>query len=213
MSLIETNTLLLSEFFRPQSLEELNLPDSTIYNLQRQINSGQVMNMLFYGSPGIGKTSAVRIILKELGADPYELNGSFNDGEKTMVRNIETFTHTVSLTGQPKICFIDEADFMTRGVQDSLRYVIEEVSNNARFLLTANDLNRLTPAIRSRCLPVCFDVQRKDIGVVIDKMVQRYSNKLSEMEIDYDPVRLKDIVGIYYPDLRMISNVFQMEFL
>lgn len=207
-----SNSQLLSEILRPQSLGELNLPDTILNSLQRQITSGQVMNMLFYGSPGIGKTSAARIILKELEAEVYELNGSFNDGDKTMVRNIEAFSHTVSITGQPKICFIDEADFMSRGVQDSLRYVIEKVSNNARFLLTANDVSRLTSAIKSRCVPVCFDVQRKDARSVIDKMVKRYSVKLSELEIEYDPDRLNEIVSIYYPDLRMISNVFQMEF-
>lgn len=203
---------LLSEQLRPQYLGELNLPDHLIRSLQRMVESRTVMNLLFYGKPGIGKTSAARILIKEINSDVMELNGSFNNGEKTLINNIQSFATSVSILKGPKICFIDEADFLPRPVQESLRYIIENVSSNARFILTANDETRLSPAIRSRCASICFDVSRKESEEIISKMVERYESKLQSLEIKYDPARLREIVGIYFPDLRTISNRLELEF-
>lgn len=207
------NTALLSETLRPQTLADLNLPEGTLASLTRMVQAGKVMNMLFYGSPGIGKTSAARILIRELGADCYELNGSFNKGDKTMVSGIEAFASSLSLVEGPKICFIDEADAMSKDVQASLRNVIESVSGNTRFLLTANDEKKLTPAMKSRCLPICFDVPPSQIRSVVDRMAFRYEHKLKELGYRVDERRIREIVAYYFPDLRMIANMFQMEFI
>lgn len=202
---------LLSETLRPQVLEDLNLPEQMTRQLKSMVGGKSIMNMIFYGDPGIGKTSAARILLKELEADVYELNGSFNNGDKGMVKKIEGFAYTMSLLGRPKVCFIDEADQMTKEVQNSLRYIIEKVSATTRFLLTANDINKLTPAMRSRCMPVRFDVPPSQIREVVDRMADRYIVRLDELGYAAEQKRVREIVAYYFPDLRTIANMFQME--
>jgi DNA polymerase III delta prime subunit len=128
-----------------------------------------------------------------------------------MVKEIERFAKSASLWGGKKICLIDEADHMTKDVQASLRYLIEEVSGNTRFLLTANDSERLTPAMRSRCLPICFDVRPQEVRAVIDRMIRRYERTLADLGYFFDQGRIREIVSIYFPDLRSIANRFQME--
>ena len=167
--------------------------------------------MLFYGEPGIGKTSAARILLKELDANIYELNGSFNNGDKGMVKKIEAFSSAMSLHEGPKVCFIDEADQMTKEVQNSLRYIIENVSATTRFLMTANDIDKLTPAIRSRCMPLRFDVPPRQIREVVDRMACRYKIRLEELGHSIESKRIRDIVAYYFPDLRAIANELQRE--
>jgi DNA polymerase III delta prime subunit len=206
-----SNRPLLSEVLRPQSLAELNLPDDMIASLEKCVQTGSIPNMLFYGEPGIGKTSAARILIRELKVDCREFNGSFNDGEKTFVRIIEGFISTYSLVHRSKICFIDEADYMSKEIQNPLRYIIEKFSDNARFLLTANDESKLIPAMKSRCMPICFDVKRKDADAVIERMVDRYSVKLNDAGYEIDEKVIRRIVGTYFPDLRNIANHFQME--
>ena len=210
--IMNNNIPLLSEMLRPHCLSELNVEQGIINSLQNMASKGSILNLLFYGQPGIGKTSAARILFKEMGAEVYEINGSFNNGDKTMVKAIESFAWSMSLLNGPKICFIDEADFMSKEAQASLRYLIERVSSNTRFLLTANDINRLSPALRSRCHPICFDVRPADTRSVVNKMTERYIDKLKALNINADPDRLAEIVGIYFPDLRSIANQFQMEF-
>lgn len=202
---------LLSEQLRPQNLAEITLPDKEIRFLVAMVASGTPMNLLFYGKPGSGKTSTARILLKALDADFIEMNGSFNNGDKTMVKRIEGFAYTSSMVGRPKVCFIDEADYMPKAVQDPLRYVIEKASDHCRFLMTANTLGNLTPAIQSRCMPVCFDIQAKDRNAIIDRMTIQYQKKLEGLGYVFDQRKVYEIVSLYFPDFRKIANRFQME--
>lgn len=57
---------LFSETLRPQTLADLVLPDHLIASLEGCVRSGWIPNMLFHGDPGMGKTSAARILLREL---------------------------------------------------------------------------------------------------------------------------------------------------
>jgi putative ATPase len=201
---------LLNEILRPKTLGELNLSDVLIARLERMERSGFPMNMIFYGKPGIGKSSAARVLVQN--SDVLELNGSHNSGDKRMVNTIESFCSTMSLIGLPKVVYIDEADFMSKVVQDALRYTIEQMSDNARFVLTANNFSKLTPAIRSRCLGICFDVEPANQIQVVERMTGRYRERLDDLGIIFDYQRLKEIVGIYFPDLRMVANQIQFEF-
>ena len=104
------------------------------------------------------------------------------------------------------------SDEKLKPVQDALRYTIEKVSNYARFILTANDNKKLTPAIKSRCVGICFDVVSKDRPEVIDRLVSRYQVRLEELGITVDPKRLQEIAAIYFPDLRAVANQIDFEF-
>jgi DNA polymerase III delta prime subunit len=202
---------LLSEQLRPQCLADLILPSSLRSSFQRMIDTKSLMNMTFYGKPGIGKTSAARILFKELDLDVYELNGSYNSGEKTMLRDICTFASTISFLGKHKVCFVDEADYLSKDVQASLRGLIESVSDNTRFIMTVNDIDKLTQPILSRCEPICFDVSPLDTIKTIDLISQRYVFRLSGLGYEADFKTVKNIVCLYYPDLRRIANQFQLE--
>jgi DNA polymerase III delta prime subunit len=204
------NNQLLSELLRPQSLDDINLPIDLLNSLKRMECSGFPMNLTFYGKPGIGKTSAARILVRN--SDVYELNGSFNCGDKAMVKDIERFGSTMSLANLPKVVFIDEADFMPATVQDALRHTIEKFTKGTRFILTANDISKIKSPIQSRCTPICFDVPIKHQAEVVERMCQRYEIRLTELGVNFHPQRLREIAGLYFPDLRDIANHFQLEF-
>src|ERR1700719_3077630 len=102
---------LVSEILRPQALSDLTLPMSTIQRLQRVIESGSVLNMLLYGPPGSGKTSAARIFVNAIG------------GAMTVNRSSETppdlakyIKEVISRCGS-KIFFVDEAHFISKREQ------------------------------------------------------------------------------------------------
>lgn len=202
---------LLSELLRPKSLSDLIISDFLSRKLERFIRDKQIMNVTFYGSPGIGKTSAARILLREIDADVYELNGSNYSGEKTIVRRIETFASTYSFEGKNKVVFIEEADKLTKDVQEALRYIIENTSFNCRYLLTVNDISKVTDAIQSRCVPICFDVPRREINSIVKQAIIKYTDKFNNNDISIDPEIIKEIVETYFPDFRSIANNFQLE--
>jgi DNA polymerase III delta prime subunit len=169
------------------------------------------MNVTFYGSPGIGKTSAARILLSEINSDVYQLNGSNYKGDKTIVRSIEMFASTYSFEDKNKVVFIEEADKLTKDVQEALRYIIENTSFNCRYLLTVNDISKITDAIQSRCIPICFDVPRREINSIVKQAIVKYTDKLNEHDISIDPKVIKETVETYFPDYRSIANNFQLE--
>jgi DNA polymerase III delta prime subunit len=204
---------LVSELLRPQRLGDLTLPQRVIDRLQRMIDEGSIMNMLFYGKAGLGKTSAARVFINALGPrDSMEINGSSATGIDFVRDKVERFATSVAMFGGQKICFIDEADYVSKNAQAALRYVIEKMSINCRFLFAVNDVSKLLPAIRSRLLEICFDIAPADRHDVQRRLIERYGTKLAEYRIPYDKDRLREIVGIYYPDLRSIANHLEFDF-
>ncbi|KFH10473.1 replication factor C subunit, partial [Toxoplasma gondii MAS] len=50
-----------------------------------------------------------------------------------------------------KLIILDEADQMTNAAQNALRRIMEAYARNVRFCLICNFVNKITPAIQSRC--------------------------------------------------------------
>ena len=146
----------LTELLRPREFEDLFQPTAMVGSLRRMVSEKTLSNMLFYGSPGIGKTSAAKILIHKLGNNCYEINGSAETGRET-VKDIDKAASSCGLFDGPRVIFIDEADFLSNATQAALRGTIER-NRHCRFILTANDIRRFHPALKSRCIPICFDV-------------------------------------------------------
>lgn len=204
---------LLSELLRPQQLGDLTLPQRDIDRFQRMVKSGFVMNMIFHGAPGLGKTSAAQFFINALGPETsFEINGSSATGVEFVRNEIESYAKAGSLFVGINIIFIDEADYVSKNAQGALRKVIEDYSDNCRFLLAVNDISKVIPALRSRLMEVCFDIAPADRHEVKARLLERYERSLSELGAAFDQKRLIELIAIYYPDLRSIANHVEYEF-
>jgi putative ATPase len=202
----------LSELLRPQQLGELTLPRKDIDRLKRMVESGWIMNMIFYGKPGLGKTSAARTIIRLVGQEHVEINpSSLLQNVEGLRRGIEGFVTTCTTTDY-KICFIDEADYLPNKLQDGLRHLIELAPTHCRFLFTVNNLAKINDALRSRMTQICFDIAYAERVSIIERLKTRYEAKLHELGVQFDSTRLSELVGIYFPDLRAIANKIDYEF-
>ena len=73
------------------------------------------------------------------------------------IRNELKFAMRAKAIGaQRKVVLLDEADGLTPTAQDAMRQIIEKYSKNAMLILTCNDLEKIRPAIRSRCKIYAF---------------------------------------------------------
>ena len=87
-----------------------------------------------------------------MGAKVYQLNASDDRGIDVVREQIKQFAETRTLFAKGfKLIILDEADMMTTAAQAALRRIIEQYTKNVRFCIICNYVNKITPAIQSRC--------------------------------------------------------------
>jgi DNA polymerase III delta prime subunit len=168
-----------------------------------------MMNLLFYGSPGVGKTSAARILLKKIKAVVVPINGSLDNGVDVF-REINPRSAMLPIFEGPRVFFIDEADFLSKNAQAAMRGFVEEASDS-RFLLTANDINKMHPALKSRCMPICFDISAADADEVIHRIAPRLGQVIADAGFEITYARLRELLYIYFPDIRAVATRVEFE--
>ena len=77
--------------------------------------------------------------------------------------------------------------------------------------MTADDITKLTPAIKSRCLPIFCDLKPLEAVDLVEGLSTRYGEKLSKLGFKIEFQRIREIVGVSFPDMRMIANRLQLE--
>ena len=162
--------LLWVEKYRPQTIDELILPESIKKQAVQMVASGNITNLIFAGGAGTGKTTLAKAIAAELKADLIIYNGS--DGSlnlEELRENIAHFAKTVSLSNSdvPKIVLIDEADGLGWQIQPALRNAMEKYHKSCRFILTCNYPEKIISALHSRCATVDFNFSKDDLNLLV----------------------------------------------
>ena len=204
---------LFSEVLRPRQLTDLALPQKDIDHLTQMVASGSIMNLLFHGKCGTGKTSTARVICSIFSPRSYtEMDGASLKKPECVREKIEEHANCGTLCGEGRIFFLDQADLASKSAQNSLLKLVENLSSITRYIFTANDGSKLIPGLRSRLMTFCFDVPAADQADVQTRLLERYQRVFGEIGIPYDQDRVQEIVKTYYPDLRTIANHLDLEF-
>jgi replication factor C small subunit len=194
---------LLVEKFRPQTLETFVGSETLKTQLQKFIDQNDLVNMLFYGPAGSGKTTLAKLIVKNLDCDYLLINASDERGIETIRDKVSGFASTASFKPL-KVVILDEADFLTIQAQASLRNVIETFSRNTRFILTCNYVERIIDPLQSRCQTLkVIPPSKSDIAKHVAWIME-------EEEISFELEDLKTVVNQFYPDLRKCLNTIQL---
>lgn len=199
----EKQNSLWVEQYRPQTLDTYIGNDHLKERIQSFIDEGNIPHLLFFGKPGTGKTTIAKMIVNSIQSDFLYINASDENGVDIIREKIKGFASTMGFSGV-KIIILDEADFMTPNGQAALRNVMETFSSNCRFILTCNYVEKVIPAIQSRCQ--IFQVtppSKKEIAV-------HMANILKEKEIQFDIKDLVPIIDASYPDIRKVINTCQL---
>ena len=191
------------EKYRPQDLSTFVGNETLKTTIDKFLQQNDIINMLFYGPAGCGKTTLAKLIVGNLDCDYLSINASDERGIETIRDKVQGFASTASFKPL-KVIILDEADFLTIQAQASLRNIIETFSRTTRFILTCNYVERIIDPLQSRCQvlkivpPSKTDVAKHVAGI------------LEKEETEYEINDLKSVVNQFYPDLRKILNTLQL---
>ena len=203
------------EKYRPQTFDQIVSQSIAINNLKKFVKNTNIPHLIFTGPAGTGKTSTALIIARhffkedELDTNLFELNAS-DTVRIDFVRNVlKNFVNqTLIKDGSLKLVILDEADNIPGQVQQALRRIIEKTSNNIKFILLCNYINRIIDPIISRCAVFRF------VSLPKEKIIERleYISEEEKLKIPSEKRDefFKQLYFISGGDLRKAINTLQM---
>lgn len=199
----------LAELLRPKTLEEFlgqsNVvsPNSPILNL---LKTQRLFSMIFWGTPGCGKTTLARLIATKTNANFIEIS-AVTSGVKDIKEAVENAKMALR-SGTKTILFIDEIHRYSKTQQDAL---LPHLENGTLFLIgstTENPSFQVVPALLSR-------VQVVRLNSIDDESMQKIIMKgFAYLAKHYVPMDceggvLDFIVNLARGDARYALNVVE----
>jgi DNA polymerase III delta prime subunit len=198
------------EKYRPSNVQSCVLPKQLKKTLLEFVAAGELPNVTFSGGPGVGKTTAAKALLDELGLTYMMVNGSEESGIDVLRTKIKNFASTVSLHGGRKYLILDEADYLNpQSTQPALRGFIEEFSANCGFILTCNYVNRIIPALISRCPTYDFSIPKDEKQELAGEFFKRSLQIIKDENIEFETKAVAALVQKHFPDWRRVLNELQ----
>lgn len=149
----EYNSIPLAERMRPKKLDEYVGQQHLIGKgkpLRNAIDSGLIPSLIFWGPPGVGKTTLAQIISEEVKVPFYTLS-AINSGVKDIREVIQKVQNQGMFGGQNAVLFIDEIHRFSKSQQDSLLSAVEKGIITLIGATTENPSFEVISALLSRC--------------------------------------------------------------
>lgn len=198
----DNNQVVWIEKYRPQTMEEIMLPD----RIKKMFVNGCNGNFFLYGLQGTGKTTLAKILAR--GHDTLQINASSENGIDTVRNKIVNFCQAASFRGN-RFVILDEADMLSQAAQTALRGTIEMFYKTTRFIFTGNYPEKLLPPIMSR-------FEQIDMNFTEQEEQEQYYNYMKRVVYICKAEGLKitkpaaeALLKNYFPDLRSIINKLQ----
>ena len=152
----------LADLLRPQSLDEM-VGQQHLLNkdaiFRQSVDSGKINNMIFYGPPGVGKTTVANIIAKSSNLSLYKLNGTSASIEdiKSVIKEVDSLLNTKGI-----LLYLDEIQYLNKKQQQSLLEFVESGDITLIASTTENPYFYIYPALLSRCTVFEFKALKID---------------------------------------------------
>ncbi len=201
----------LAERVRPQSLADYVSQAHLVGEqgiLTKQLQTGFIPSLLFWGPPGTGKTTLAEILAKE-SQRPFYVLSAINSGVKDVREVIEKAKSNHGLfTARNPILFIDEIHRFSKSQQDSLLAAVERGWITLIGATTENPSFEVIPALLSRCQVYTLNAfTKEDLRALLDRAIAKDSFLQSKKITLQETEALFRVSG---GDGRKLLNTFEL---
>ena len=194
----------LAEILRPKSLDDY-IGQQHLFGqgavLRTLIESGNIPSMIFWGPPGIGKTTLAMIISNTLHR-PFHTLSAISSGVKEVREVINAAQEE-----EGAILFIDEIHRFNKAQQDSLLGAVERGTITLIGATTENPSFEVISALLSRCqVYVLKEFGEEDMRQLIASAVKYYASQGITVEVKEDEALMRISGG----DARKLLNAVEL---
>jgi putative ATPase len=201
----------LAERVRPKSLDEYISQQHLVGDegiLTRNIKQGILPSLIFWGPPGVGKTTLANIMAEESKRPFYTLS-AISSGVKDVREVINKAKQQGGLfTTKNPILFIDEIHRFSKSQQDSLLGAVEKGWVTLIGATTENPSFEVIPALLSRCqVYILNSFDQEDLVALLERAIKQ-DEILSKKKI-----KLKEteaLIRVSSGDARKLLNIFEL---
>lgn len=203
----------LAQRMRPQNLDEILGQDHIIGPgklLRRAIETDKLSSLIFYGSPGCGKTTIATVIANVTDKFYASLN-AVTDGVAELRKITGKAEENLSMYGKQTILFIDEIHRFNKGQQDALLPWVEKGLIVLIGATTQNPYFSLNPALLSRSM--IFELKplsKADIAVLIDRSCKDLKRGFGAYKLDVTAEAIAHLCSCSQGDARVALNGLEL---
>lgn len=198
----------LAERMRPKNLDEF-VGQSHIVGegkyLNRLLKSGRVFSMIFYGPPGVGKTTLAEIFAGLSGYKFVRIS-AVTSGVKELRELLKTAEDDLKFNNVKTILFIDEIHRFNKSQQDALLPFVEKGLVTLIGATTENPYFEVNSALLSRCQIINLEpLKEEDLLLLIERALSE-ENGLKHLNVRLSEDAKKTIILLAGNDARSLLN-------